>query len=214
MQMIQWWGVLGLALAALGTCPARAEMDEAAALRLRNTWYYLVPESEFAGQPKTDVLTNRAGEVLARVSPAYRKAIDIEGSGVLDDGRVLNFAAVMGGVIRYRVTQNPHGDGVGTCPLVAFESVAIDPTVVPLGSTIQIAETVGMVLPDGRRHDGIWKAVDVGGAIKKDRIDLFVGHGKASGQVLERHGITLLKPLTIEIMEEIERDPCVANPAP
>ena len=182
--------------------------------QLRNTWYYLVLESEFAGQPKDDVILNRKGEELARVSQAFRKAVDIEGSGVLDDGRVINFAAVVDRVIRYRVTTHRFGDGVGTCALVPFHSVAVDPRVVPLGTTIRIAETVGMRLPGGVRHNGIWKAVDVGGAIKRDRIDLFVGPGYSSGEYLFRQGITNLMPLTVEIVDSVPLDSCVSEPTP
>jgi 3D (Asp-Asp-Asp) domain-containing protein len=45
---------------------------------------------------------------------------------------------------------------------------------------LYIKETDGLVMPDGRKHDGFWYASDTGGAIKGDRIDLYTGTGKGS----------------------------------
>lgn len=50
-------------------------------------------------------------------------------------------------------------------------SIAVDPSVIPLGSEVLI------VFDDDRRskYTGIYKAVDTGGAIKGNRIDIFFG---------------------------------------
>ncbi|MBC6981100.1 3D domain-containing protein [Caulobacter sp. 17J80-11] len=70
-------------------------------------------------------------------------------------------------------------DSLG-CKPVAMRTVAVDPTMIPRRTILFIAETVGMTMPDGSKHDGYWYASDTGGAIKGNRIDLFTGHGKAS----------------------------------
>jgi 3D (Asp-Asp-Asp) domain-containing protein len=70
-------------------------------------------------------------------------------------------------------------DSLG-CSVAAYRTVAIDPTVVPKRSILFIKETVGMPLPNGRTHDGLWYASDTGGGIKGTKIDLFTGHGKGS----------------------------------
>ncbi|NEX93155.1 3D domain-containing protein [Caulobacter sp. 17J65-9] len=70
-------------------------------------------------------------------------------------------------------------DSLG-CKPVAMRTVAVDPTMIPRRTILFIAETVGMTMPDGSKHDGYWYASDTGGAIKGARIDLFTGHGKAS----------------------------------
>jgi 3D (Asp-Asp-Asp) domain-containing protein len=70
-------------------------------------------------------------------------------------------------------------DSLG-CPVAAMRTVAVDPAIVSRRSIIFIKETVGMPLPDGGVHDGLWYASDVGGAIKGPRIDLFTGVGAAS----------------------------------
>ncbi|MBI3556466.1 MAG: hypothetical protein HY074_09405 [Deltaproteobacteria bacterium] len=179
-----------------------------AAIKLRNTYYYVVLESEYEGRPRDTDILNMNGDVLATVSGAFRRAVDIEGTGRLVDGRVINYAGRKDGAIRYLISPSHYGYGIGTCKLVPFHTVAVDPDVVPLGSEIYIVETDGMRLPDGSLHDGIWLAEDIGSAIKHDRVDLFVGDGDR-GDILVAQGIRNLKPLTIKIIEKPDPKSCV-----
>lgn len=180
------------------------------AIKLRNTHYYVVLESEYSKYPVDNVIRTMKGEILARVSQKFRRAVDIEGTGRLIDGRVINFAGRKNGEIRYFLSDSHYGYGVGSCKLVPFHTVAVDPTVVALGSVVYIRETDGMLLPSGEIHDGIWRAEDVGGAIKRDRIDLFVGDG-ARGDVLEAVGIHNLDALTVSIVERPKPGSCVES---
>ena len=50
-------------------------------------------------------------------------------------------------------------------------SIAVDPTVIPLGSKLEII----FLEPDYHHFSGIYTANDVGGAIKGARIDVFMG---------------------------------------
>jgi 3D (Asp-Asp-Asp) domain-containing protein len=188
-----------------------ARADEGIGL-FRNTHYYVALESIYASDERTDDILTMSDEVLARVSARFRKAMDIEGTGRLIDGRVLNFAGRKDGRTRYHLTRHPFGRGAGNCPLVPFHTVAVDPERVPLGSIVKIDETEGMKLPDGTVHDGIWRAEDTGGAIKKDRIDLFVGDGD-QGAVLRAHGIANLMPLTLRLVAPAEKENCSHRPA-
>ncbi len=75
--------------------------------------------------------------------------------------------------------------GVGTkdslgCTVVAMRTAAVNGLSVPRRTILFIKETVGLPMPDGRKHDGYWYASDLGGAIKGSRIDLFTGNGRAS----------------------------------
>jgi len=77
-------------------------------------------------------------------------------------------------------------DSLG-CTVSPMRTLAVDPSVIPRRSIVFIEETVGMELPDGRSHDGLWYASDIGGAIKGQKIDLFTGDGRASmGPFLQR----------------------------
>ncbi len=77
-------------------------------------------------------------------------------------------------------------DSLG-CTVSPMRTLAVDPTFIPRRTVVFIEETVGMTMPDGSKHDGLWYASDTGGAIKGQRIDLFTGQGSGSmGQFLKR----------------------------
>ena len=70
-------------------------------------------------------------------------------------------------------------DSLG-CNVVPMRTLAVDPTVIPRRTIVFIQETVGLVMPDGRVHDGLWYATDTGGAIKGKKVDLYTGQGSTS----------------------------------
>jgi 3D (Asp-Asp-Asp) domain-containing protein len=70
-------------------------------------------------------------------------------------------------------------DSLG-CRVVAMRTLAVDRNLIPRRSVVFIAETVGLPMPDGTKHDGFWYASDTGGAIKGERIDMFTGSGAKS----------------------------------
>lgn len=81
-------------------------------------------------------------------------------------------------------------DSLG-CKVVPMRTVAIDPKVIPKGSVVYIPETVGLPVPGGGVHDGMWYASDTGGAIRGAVIDLFTGFGSYSMQPLMKKGLNL-----------------------
>src|SRR6185369_8766475 len=50
-------------------------------------------------------------------------------------------------------------DSLG-CRAVPMRTLAVDPRVVPKRSVVFIKETVGLPMPDGSVHDGLWYASD------------------------------------------------------
>ena len=70
--------------------------------------------------------------------------------------------------------QHPLGAGVQGRPLEPFRSIAVDPRFIPIGATVYVPELVGVLMPDGTRHDGCLRADDMGGAIKEHKLDFFV----------------------------------------
>jgi len=137
---------------------------------------------------RVDVYTP-LGFFLGRMSEKFAWALRLEGSGLMADGRVINYAGkcdygyatqVAGQPAKATcfeqldVEQFPFGRGAGFRPLIPFKSVAIDPRLVQLGEPLYIPEFDGMVLPDGSIHDGCVRADDTGGGIKKRKMDFFV----------------------------------------
>jgi len=98
----------------------------------RNTYYLLLLEEDFPASTPDASLLDLQGGVLAQVTALYKRRLDIEGSGKLRDGRVLNFAGRVNGQIRYEWTVHPFGRGVGDCELVPFHTLAED-----IGGAIQ-----------------------------------------------------------------------------
>lgn len=61
--------------------------------------------------------------------------------------------------------------------LYSARAIAVDPAVIPLGSRVRII----FDNPEASQYNGIYTAVDTGGAIKGTRIDLFFGDEGSGG---------------------------------
>jgi 3D (Asp-Asp-Asp) domain-containing protein len=157
-------------------------------------FYWLSLEADYAETVSTNVprggacavpanrwveLYTQEGFYFGRVPERYACSLKLEGSGLMRDGRVVNYT----GPCKYgygtcfeelEVTDYPFGRGAGQRPLIPFKSVAVDPRVIHLGEPLYIPEFDGMVLPDGSIHDGCVRADDTGGGIKGRKMDFFV----------------------------------------
>ncbi len=119
------------------------------------------------------------GYFMTHVPERFAWALRLEGSGLMRDGRVINYT----GACKYgygtcfeqlRIDEHPFGRGAGQRPLIPFKSVAVDPRLIPIGEPLYIPEFDGLQLPDGSIHDGCVRADDTGGGIKKRKMDFFV----------------------------------------
>ena len=159
---------------------------------LWNTYYYLANEGDHEGEPDDTPLLSADCDILAEVPKSYHDDLCIEGSGVLKDGRVVNYAssctrqcyaAVPCRGYRYKICYRaldgeryPWGMGAEGRVLEPDISIAVDRRVIPLGTVIYFPELDGVV-PPGRSapHTGCVRADDVGGAIKGAHFDFFAG---------------------------------------
>jgi hypothetical protein len=145
-------------------------------------FYWLAFEEDHADDPidagDADVYTPR-GFFLGNFPWRFVRAMRMEGSAVLSDGRVVNYA----GRCRFGVgtcfeqldrDEFPYGRGAGRRTLIPFHSVAVDPRLVRLGEPLYVPELDGLPLPDGSVHDGCVRADDTGGNIKQKELDFFV----------------------------------------
>jgi 3D (Asp-Asp-Asp) domain-containing protein len=145
----------------------------------RLSFYWLAYESEYANEAYDTPIYTRRGYYIGSFPSAFIFELKLEGSGVLRDGRVLNYD----GDCDYGVgtcfktlalEQHPLGAGVQGRPLEPFRSIAVDPRFIPIGAPVYVPELVGVLMPDGTRHDGCLRADDMGGAIKEHKLDFFV----------------------------------------
>ena len=195
------------------------------------TFYYVADEA-FYGTEKTEKLYEaKTGRVLATVNKDYRVDLDIQGTGRLNDGRVINVWAYKRGIWDYVVLpEGSYGLGIHNHYLYPFRTVAIDFTYLCkkaglpncsgyketdkkrfIGALLYISQLDGAKLPNGKTHDGYVCAHDVGGAIKSDRIDLFVGNMGGgnpylpecrSNNAFMEHGIESLVPYDWKLFDE------------
>jgi 3D (Asp-Asp-Asp) domain-containing protein len=124
-------------------------------------------------------LYTQDGYFFGRVPERFAWALRLEGSGLMMDGRVVNYkgACKFGYGTCFEqldIAEHPFGRGAGTRPLIPFKSVAVDPRVIPIGEPLYVPEFDGLQLPDGSIHDGCVRADDTGGGIKKRKMDFFV----------------------------------------
>jgi 3D (Asp-Asp-Asp) domain-containing protein len=84
------------------------------------------------------------------------------------------------GRTRWSVTDALYGLGVSNYHLVPYRTIAVDRTVIPIGSVVHIPAARGIAYSSDEGpqvHDGYFLAADVGGAVKGNHIDVFTGLG-------------------------------------
>lgn len=160
-------------------------------MQLWNTFYYFPLQSDYSSDANDTAIFDLHGNVIAMVPSRFVSELCVEGSGRLSDGRVVNYAGscsygpvcLTGGQMCYSVldrSRYPWGVGVHSRPLVPLRSIAVDPSVISVGSTVFIQQFAGMRIPSidgigGFTHDGCFVADDQGGWIQGNHIDIFAG---------------------------------------
>lgn len=153
--------------------------------------------TELASIAPPDLVTlyePRACEPIAEVTKEFAAQARLQGTGKLRDGRVINIwgACPCERKPCFKVTPNKWGTAGNGKPLQPFRTVAVDRTVVKLGSLLYVPLLEGRTMPGrppwgGYVHDGCLVADDTGGGINGKQLDLFVGR-KAYYLGLSGHG--------------------------
>lgn len=151
----------------------------------RNT-YYDFP-SEGAGAEDATIYDASCAPI-ARVTQTFHDQVCVQGSGRLRAGPTVSFArrdcacaAVCprtGQKIcfeRLDPARFPSGRGATGGPITPLRSVAVDTSVIPLGTAIYVPELVGLPRADGSPHDGCFVAEDRGLKVVGRHLDVFTG---------------------------------------
>lgn len=190
--------------------PIHANRPAAKPTFLGNFWvtfYYVTDAKDFPRQEDDEILSP-TGKIIARVNSKFKKALDIEGTGRLLDGRIINFSKYLRGESRYVVIQSKYGVGVANCPLRPYRTLAVDPDIIPLGTKVYIPELDGVLLPDGSQHDGMFLALDRGSRIENHHIDIFAGVGSRSMRVFGAAGLQSFEKVKLYKMGRIPISQC------
>jgi len=118
---------------------------------------------------------------LQTIRELHREDPELVESLMLDNDRVVYFR---------RIPCDRWPEASTGVRLIAGHSVAVDPETIPLGSVVMVQRPGGETM--------IAMAVDIGGAIKGRRMDLFLGTGTEAiaeaGGVVESVGVWILQP--------------------
>ena len=155
------------------------------------TFYRTLDESsgEWPDEERTEELRTQGGELIARVAPSFKESLAIEGSARLRDGRIVNFDEKVDGRWTYLVAEDTkYGLDARGRALIPFRTLAVDPTVVPLGTVVYVPALDGIRLPSGETHDGLCIAQDTGQGIEGRRVDIFVGFEHDENNTLTHSG--------------------------
>ncbi len=143
-------------------------------------------EPELAAMAPPDLVTlySHSGgcEAIAEVTKDFAAELELQGTGQLKDGRILNIEGQCHceRTPCFKVTEAKWGTAGTGRPLQPFRTVAVDPKVVKLGSLLYVPLLEGRTMPGrapwgGFVHDGCVVADDTGGGIDGNQLDLFVG---------------------------------------
>jgi 3D (Asp-Asp-Asp) domain-containing protein len=152
----------------------------------RNTYYSFPNEAEYSGA-KTTVF-DASCKPIAEVPTTFHDMLCVQGSGRLASQRTVSFAkrncecAALcprsGQKICYEAldpARFPWGRGAMGKPITPFRTIAVDDKVIPLGTAVFIPAYVAQPLPDGRVHDGCFRAEDRGLKVVGHSVDVFTG---------------------------------------
>jgi 3D (Asp-Asp-Asp) domain-containing protein len=149
------------------------------------TYYWVAERPE--GDPDELSILDCDGALLTRASKEFHAEVEMQRTAraISPAGKRIIFNDV-GGCFRTLDAKYPWGVGLtsateGAYALVPFRSIAVDPSIFTIGKWYFLPELVGKKTPSPSVfvHDGCVRAVDVGGAIKGNHIDFFVGNESA-----------------------------------
>jgi 3D (Asp-Asp-Asp) domain-containing protein len=175
----------------------------------RNTYYDFPAESEHSGEDVT-VRDAKCGAIAA-VPRGFYEALCVQGSGMLRSGRPVGFArrdcecAEVCPRTGQRIcfeslepSRFPWGRGALGKPITPLVTVAVDDSIIPMGTGIYVPEFDGLPVDAARTrlHDGCFVAEDRGLKVKGQHIDVFTGASETTGLwnrlVPSNRGITVV----------------------
>ena len=196
-------------LLAMGTNPTAfnlPELNSASALQNLSMWatYYTThqAENQSNGYPLLDPTGNSLGVALSErdwcaaalegsvqvtSSQSLLGVYNFAGRGDTDQVNCSPYYPTLKNIsatnrVRFKPSNTPYGEGANGNQLVPYRTIAVDRSLIPIGSVVYIpaARGVTVTLPSGDRavHDGYFYAGDVGSAIKGNHIDVFLGIAK------------------------------------
>ncbi|CAO3638002.1 unnamed protein product [Cunninghamella blakesleeana] len=120
---------------------------------------------------KSKTLKNKSGKTIAKVSKNTYEKFQMEGTGLLKNGKMVNLGSSMNTFEEVNRKKNPYGMGSHDNSLNPWNTVAAND--IPRGTTLFIKELAGFKLPDGRKHNGCVRVEDESWSFDGCQLDFF-----------------------------------------
>lgn len=154
--------------------------------------YYWLAEQKRKGLQE---IVNQDCRRIARATKSFKRKLRMEGSGKLMDGRTVSVASSCkcdDACYWLPGDTHPWGAGVRERPLSPFRSIAVDTSVIKIGTTLYIRQLDGLLMPgEGEQaafvHDGCVVADDRGGNVVGNQVDLFTARVMHYQDLATRH---------------------------
>jgi len=148
------------------------------------TYYWICFESDESGSgPKNTDLKTCDGKTIATVTSHYAERVRMEGTGKLEDGRVVNLGDCDCGqgfscFSSFDDKKYPWGMGDNENPLYPYTSVASNDYSV--GTLLYVKQIDGLELPGtgGQKHNGCVSVDDKAWSFGSNHLDFFVAKEK------------------------------------
>lgn len=154
----------------------------------RNTYYDFPSEGDFTGEQVALMATSC--KPIGNVVRGFYESVCVQGSGTLKSGGTVSFAKRdcecaaecprTGQRICFDLLDRakfPWGRGATGKPITPLVTVAVDSSVIPLGTPLYVPDYDGIARDESGRvtHDGCFVAEDRGLAVKGQHVDFFTG---------------------------------------
>ncbi|ORX52487.1 hypothetical protein DM01DRAFT_1336861 [Hesseltinella vesiculosa] len=121
--------------------------------------------------PKTQQLKSDNGKTIAKVSKYTYEKFQMEGTGLLQNGIMVNLGNSKNQFQVVDRKNSPYGVGSNDNSLVPWVSVASND--LKRGTTLYVKELDGLKLPDGKVHNGCVRVDDQGWSFGSCQLDFF-----------------------------------------
>jgi 3D (Asp-Asp-Asp) domain-containing protein len=159
--------------------------------KFKVTFYWIIQESEYSGTKDTPLYLE-SGKVLGYFPSRFVSDFKKEACAELKSGKLISYLKRVNKV--RVVTQFLGFNGYTISP---FKSIAVDPSIVPLGSKLYIPALTQMGKDN---HNGVVYAHDIGSMINGHSIDIFVGY-KSNTRLLTSAGIESSSLVDVYLLE-------------
>jgi 3D (Asp-Asp-Asp) domain-containing protein len=161
--------------------------------RFKVTFYWVVEERDYPASNAVP-LYDKQGNLVGRFSRQFVNDFKREAAARLKDGRCISYMKRAG-----RVMVDTVFHGINGYTLTELKSIAVDPRVIPIGARVYIPQAERVVV-NGSPLSGIFRAEDIGSAVKGKHIDVFVG-SRENARAFGASGMRSLGSVDVYILE-------------